>query len=92
MTRTITRRSLYDALIGIFMIVAALFAHTVWNAETKRVIHNDHNVLSYKIFENLDPARFTKLKTEAWEMMSMFSAVSALFFIFRNEAHAFLAD
>lgn len=92
MTQSITRRSLYDALIGIVMIVAVLCAYTVWNAETKRVIHNNHNVLSYKILESLDPVRFAKLKADAWEMLSMFSAVSALFLIFRKEAHAFLAD
>jgi hypothetical protein len=90
--RTISRRFYYDALIALFIIISTSFICVVWQAETKRFINNKHNVLRYRIYEITDPVQFAERKEDAWQMMTLFSALSVILVIFRKDAHALITN
>jgi hypothetical protein len=90
--RPILRRYFYNALHVFFIIIATSFICIVWQAETKRFINNKHNVLRYRIYEINDPVQFAHHKEDAWQMMTLFSALSVILLIFRKDAHTLITD
>lgn len=87
-----SRCFLYDVFLAFFMFVSTLSIYTVWQAETQRFIYNKHEVLQYRVYENSDPSRFSAFKDDAWQMMTLFSALSLMFLIFRKNAHTFITN
>jgi hypothetical protein len=87
-----SRAVFYDLVLALSVTTSAIFLYNVWMAETKRVVPARGKIMTYKVREENDPAQFAMCKSNAWERLTLFSAISALLFTFRKDAHEFLAD
>lgn len=88
----VSRKVFYDLVLALAVTTSAIFLYSVSMAETKRVVPVRGKIMAYKVREENDPSLFAIYKTNAWERLTLFSAITALLFIFRKDAHEFLAD
>ena len=84
------RQSYFVAII----FLACMFSYNafiVWQAETQRKIPQKGIPMS-DLFEDTNRSEFARLKTNAWEGLTLYSTLTVISLIFRNEVFKHLPD